>query len=150
MAMLNTFVSLIIVAALFLTMVIPKMVRYIVNGLALLSIGVLTLLFNYGYIQFNIGNYPIFNYAVFFLTVFAGKRLLKDGFVSQEKHIKFPSIIFGISIIVITTVPTLHKLGVIDFVLTYPSVINHFLYVIAGIVLIIGAFIIVPRLPAKK
>jgi hypothetical protein len=136
-------ISVVVVIGMFALMVISKKLHYIVGGLVLIGVGIITLLFEMGRIDIDLGEFPIVNFAVYFMIVFAGKDLLKEGFKEKDSPLKWPSIILAIVLIVITTLPTLKKMKVIDWALPeYPPLIDAIIYMVSGVFLLIGLFTI--------
>jgi hypothetical protein len=93
-----------------------------------------------GLIAFNVDEYPILHYAAYFFIAFAAKDLFKEAFKEKESILKIPSMIFAIFLLFFTAIPTLHKLGVIDFTLPQLPLINNIIYIVSGVFLIIGIF----------
>jgi NhaP-type Na+/H+ or K+/H+ antiporter len=136
-------ISIIIVIILFSLNIFSKRLHYIVSGLLLISIGVIDILFNQHYIDLDIHDYPIVAFALYFILFFAGKDLLVEAFKEENKTLKYTTLILSILIIVITTIPTLNSKGVIDFNLPiYPRIIDQIIYIISGIFLLIGTFVL--------
>lgn len=139
---LGNILSIIIVILLFLSLLLPKKIHYFVSGLTLMSLGGLPLLYDLGIVKINITEYPVINYAAYFLVVLASKDLLVEGFKEKQSPLRIPSIVLALTLLLLTSLPTLNKLEVIDFVLKYPPLIDQILYIICGIFLIIGIFTI--------
>lgn len=133
-------ISLVIVALLFASMLLTKKLHYVISGLALIAFGTIPILFELYIINLDITAFPIFNYSAYFFVVFAGKDLFKEAFKEKESKMKYPTMILAIVLITITTIPTLHKMGVTQFAFEYPELINHIIYIVSGIFLILGAF----------
>ena len=134
-------VSVVLVILLLASMIFSKKLHYFLGGVILVAVGVVTILFEGGFMSLDVTKFPIVNFAVYFMIVFAGKDLLKEGIKEQASVLKWPSIILGILLVVMTTLPTLKKTKVIDWALPkYPAVIDGGIYVVAGILLIIGVF----------
>lgn len=144
MADLTTIIIVITLAALpILTMLINKKLHYFTSGLTLITIGVLPILHNAGIMEFDLGQFPILNFVVYFLVVLAGKDLLKEGFKEKSSSMKIPSIVLGAFLIIMNTIPTLNTFEVIEWTLpAYPPIIDHIIYIVSGIFLIIGIFTI--------
>jgi len=138
-------VSIVVVILLILSMFLTKRVHYFFSGTVLLILGILPILREYGVIGIDINEFPIVNFVIYFLILLAGKDLLKEGIKEEREILKYPSIILGVVLIALTTIPTLNKLHVIEFVLEYPPIVDSVLYIISGIFLIIGVFTIFAR-----
>lgn len=134
-------VTILVVIALFVPMLFSRRLHYALGGIILLAIGTLTILFESGKTGFDVGEYPILHYAVYFFIVLAGKDLLKEGFKEKESVLKYPSIVLGIVLVVLTTIPTLNKLHVIDWAIPkYSPIIDGILYIVSGVFLLVGIF----------
>lgn len=136
-------ISIFIVILLFLSLLLSKKIHYFIAGLLLIFLGSAPYLYEYSIIPFNIMDFPVFNFTAYFFIVFASKDLFKEGFKEKESALKWPSLILAIVLIVLTTIPTLNKLQVIDFVLEYPPVVDHVIYIVSGLFLLIGIFTII-------
>ena len=139
-SMLIQIISVAIVIVLFLLMILWKRGHYILGGLTLAAIGSLTFLFEFNVISFNVGDYPILHYAVYFFVAFAGKDLVKEGFKEKESALKWPSMIFGVVLILITTIPTLKKMNVISWALPQSPLVDAGIYLASGLFMLVGAF----------
>jgi len=137
MSIISIVVVIILLASLFLT----KKLRYVFNGVILLLMGILPMLYNARIISFNVESIPILKYVLILTITIAGKELAKEGFREQNKLVKYPSIALGIVIIIFTTVPALYSMGAIGFTIPYfPPAINYWLYIAAGILMFVGVF----------
>ncbi|MBW2992000.1 hypothetical protein KY345_02160 [Candidatus Woesearchaeota archaeon] len=143
--LLGNIISMSVVALLFLSLLLPKKIHYFASGLTLISLGALPLLYDLKFIGINIAEYPVINYAAYFLVVLAAKDLLIEGFKEKESPLRIPSIILALTLLLLTSLPTLNKLRAIDFVLEYPPLIDQILYMLCGLFLIIGIFTILKR-----
>jgi len=117
-----------------------KKIHYFFSGSTLIALGILPILYDMEVIGLDITLYPIFNFAAYFFVVLAAKDLFKESFKEKESTLKWPSLILAISLLVLTTIPTLNKMHVIEFVLNYPKIIDHILYLVCGLFLIISIF----------
>jgi hypothetical protein len=134
-------ISAIIAVGLTVLMVISKRVHYFVGSIILVGVGVVTILDEYGITNINLDEFPVVNYAVYFMILFAGKDLLKEGFKEKQSALKYPSIILALLLIIMTTLPTLNKMNVIDWALPkYPPIVDAVIYIVSGIFLLIGVF----------
>ncbi|MBU0461074.1 MAG: hypothetical protein KJ574_00650 [Nanoarchaeota archaeon] len=137
-------ISIGVVIGLFALHIFSKKIHYFVGGLILAGMGVLELLFGFGVVSLDINEYPVVHFAVYFMVVFAGKDLLKEGFHEGQPYLRYPSIILALILIIITTIPTLNTFGVISYVLPeYPHILDMVLYILSGIFLLIGTFFII-------
>jgi hypothetical protein len=134
--------AILVVIFIFVLMIVWKRMHYVISGVTLSAVGILTFLLHFGKIKFDVGDYPILIFALYFYIAFAGKDLIKEGFKEKESKLKYPSIILGIILVLINIVPTLHKLHVIDWVLPQNLILDATIYTVSGLFLIIGAFTI--------
>lgn len=145
---LQLVVSLFIVVLLFLSLLLPRRVKYFLYGVVLFCLGALVFLYDFKKIFFDVSSYPIFYFVTFSLVVMAGKDLFVEGFRQKDNAFKKPIIFLSIIIIVLTTVPNLNKLGVTEFVINYPPIIDPLLYLLSGVFLILGATFLFREKPA--
>jgi len=131
-------VALVLVA----TLLLPKMARHIVHSLLLLTFGVIPLLHQLEVIGFGLPDWPILQYAITVIVILSGRTLVIDGFREENKALKFSTMIAGIIIVLMVTIPTLQRIGAITFEVNYPAIVNYIFYVIAGLLLFIGSFVL--------
>lgn len=136
-----TIISYLVVLGLFASILLPEKTHYTVTGFILIALGVLPLLFSKGLLPFDPNQFPVVNFAVYFVTVLAGKDLFRAGFEEDQNKLRWPTMLLGIFLILFTSVPTLHKMEVIgwDFPV-WPQMIDNVIYMVAGVFLIISAF----------
>ena len=133
--------SIVVVLALIGSLLLPKKIHYAFNGIVLMLLGILPFMYRAGMIRFDITAIPVVNYVVAFIIVIAGRELIMEGIKEEKKAVKYPSIIVGLVIIILTTIPVLFSMGAIGFnIPPYPPIINNVIYVVAGIFMIIGIF----------
>ena len=133
-------VSGVIVAILFSTLLFSKKLHYFASGLFLVLLGVLPILYDYGKISLDVYSFPIYHYAAIFLILFAGKDLLREGWREKQSMLRWPSLLLAVIMIASVTIPKLHNMGAISFALDYPPIVDHVLYIAAGLFLIVGIF----------
>ncbi len=123
------------------TLMLPKLWKYIVNGLLLVSLGVLPILHSFGRISFNPLEFPLFEYFILVMVILCGRELIVEGVREESPFFKWSSISLGILLITMTTIPALYSMGAIDFTLpAIPDVILYGIYIVAGVLLAVGAF----------
>ena len=134
----SNIISFLIIA----TFALPKMIRHFIHGGFLISFGIIPLLHNFQIIGFNVVEWPILKYALTGSVILSGKTLIIDGFKEDTPVLQYVSIIVGGLIILMISIPTLSRVGAITFELTYSPFINYTMYLVSGILLIIGTFIL--------
>lgn len=139
-----TFVAIIFLV---LLIILPKKIGYALAGIVLIILGLFPLFHALHYISFDLHEYPILDFLIYFIIAISGKDLFKEGLKEKmnnsffSKYVKFPSIFFGLFIIVLTTIPKLYKHHVIDWTIpSYPPIFDVVLYVVCGIFLLLGVF----------
>ena len=134
-------ISIVVVIGLFALMILSKRLHYAAGALLLLAVGILNLLFEFQVIDFDINQFPVVHFAVYFMIILAGKDLLKAGVKEEQPWLKWPSISLGIILIIMTTIPTLYKFKVISFTFPeYSPIIDSVIYSISGAFLLIAVF----------
>ena len=133
-----------IIVLLFLTMVLHKKIHYAISGTFLLALGILPLLYNARIINFNIESFGIMRFIAYFFVIFAAKDLFKEGFQEENIKLKIPTLLFAIFLLIFTTIPTLNNMNILIIdIPKYPDIINHVIYIISGLFLLIGIFTLV-------
>ncbi|MBN1544971.1 hypothetical protein JW898_05940 [Candidatus Woesearchaeota archaeon] len=139
-AFITNTVTIIVLAILIGTFALPKKIRYAVHALFLLSLGLLPILYALDVIGFTFGEAGIIKYMVSVVVVFTARSLIVEG-VNEEGPMRWASIIAGVVIIMLVSVPALHSMGALTFTIPkYPALIDHILYVIASVLVILGIF----------
>ncbi|MEK6949721.1 MAG: hypothetical protein AABX34_05845 [Nanoarchaeota archaeon] len=116
--------------------------KYLLYGAILTAVGAIGLLNYYGITALQIPKLPIVTYAVNIMAILVGGGLMKES-IMERSVIKWPSFLLGVAIVVLAVVPTLYALNAITFnIPSYPEVVNYYLHVSAGILLLIGIAII--------
>jgi len=131
-----------IVSILGIALILPKKIKFITNGIVLTILGILPILQEMGKITFNPIEIPVFQYVLMILIIFCGRELISEGVRERMMALKLTSIILGIVLISMTTIPALHNLGAISFTLPeIPQLILSIIYIISGLFLAGGSFI---------
>ena len=116
--------------------------KYLLYGAILTAVGAIRLLNYYGIIILEIPKLPIITYAVSIVAILVGGGLMRES-IRERPVIRWPSLLLGAAIVVLAVVPTLYALNAITFnIPSYPEVINYYLHVSAGILLLIGIAIV--------
>jgi uncharacterized membrane protein YozB (DUF420 family) len=133
--------SLVIVIALVGSLMLPKKLHYVFNGIVLILMGVMPMMYNARIISINIESMAIVQYMLTFIIVVAGRELIKEGIKEENKMMKWASILVGVFIITFTTIPALYAMGAIGFTMpNFPPELNYGLYITAGIFMLVGVF----------
>ena len=139
------FVSNIIVIAIALgflaSLKLSNKPKYILYGLVLTVIGAFRLLNYYEFVAVEIPKLPIVSYAVSAVALVVGGGLIIES-IRERSIIRWSSFLLGVAIVILSVVPTLYDLNAITFnIPSYPQVVNFYLHVSAGFLLLIGVFI---------
>jgi len=141
-AIIQNTVAIAIVTAFILTLLLPKLWKFLTNGIILFALGLLPLLHMFNKISFNIVDIPVFQYLLMIIVIWDGRELIVEGIKEENEILKWASIGFGVILIVLGTIPLLFKLGAISFSLPQiPEVILYSIYMISGLLLAMGAFV---------
>ncbi|MBW2964544.1 hypothetical protein KY363_03720 [Candidatus Woesearchaeota archaeon] len=139
-AFVTNAVTLVAVLILVGTFFLPKKVRYAVHGLILLLLGIIPILYQFNVVGFTFGEAGIWKYLIAVVVIFTARSLIMEG-VKEESSFKWVSIIFGIIVVILVTIPALNKVEALTFTIPeYPAIIDHIIYVIAAILLFVGLF----------
>lgn len=134
-------ISYIVVLLLFASLLLPKKTHYTVSGGTMFLVGLLPILTNNGIIDFDINNFPVINFVIYFLVMLAGKDLFRAGWEEEGSNLRWPSIGLGLFLIIFMSIPTLHKMEIIGWKLPeYHYLIDSAIYISSGVFLIIGVF----------
>lgn len=124
------------------SLVLPKVWKYIVYGIFLVSMGSLPILYSQGHISFNPLELAIFQYLLLIIVILSGRELIVEGIKEEGSIIRWISIILGLALIIITTIPTLYNLGAITFKMPeIPEITLNILYILSGIILMGGLIV---------
>lgn len=130
----------VVVVVLFLSLLMTKKIHYFVSGLILIGFGTLIILNDLYIVDFDLSQMPILSFiAVFFIGI-GIKDLFKESIKEKESKLKYPTLVFAGLVLIVTTIPILSKMEVIDFHFEIPLIINAIIYIISGIFLWIGIF----------
>ena len=139
---IQNIVAIAIVTTFILTLLLPKLWKFLTNGIILFALGLLPLLYIFNKISFNVVEIPVFQYLLMIIIIWDGRELIVEGIKEDTEILKWMSIVFGIILIVLGTIPLLFKLGAISFnIPQIPEVILYSIYMISGLLLAMGAFV---------
>mgnify|MGYP001310367905 CR=1 FL=1 len=120
---------------------LPNKPKYFLYGFVLMAIGAFRLLNYYDIMSYDIPKLPIVSYAVSAVALVVGGGLLLES-ISERSIIRWSSFLLGAAIVLLAVIPTLYDLNAITFnIPSYPQVINFYLHVSAGLLLLIGVFV---------
>jgi hypothetical protein len=123
------------------TLILPRMWKYFTTGLLVLSLGMLPLLYDYNFINLNLTDSGLFKYLIIALGLLAGRELVVEGIKEENKILKAISIIFGLVLVCITSIPSLYQLGAITFTIMVEDFVLYILYILSGLLLAMGSFV---------
>ncbi|MFT4297982.1 MAG: hypothetical protein ACMXX5_02210 [Candidatus Woesearchaeota archaeon] len=115
--------------------------KYFTHGLFLLGMGLIPFLYNYNIIEANLTDTGLFQYLVIAWGLLAGRELVTEGIKEHNKIMKFSSIMLGIALVAITSIPSLYQLNAITFTIGIPDIALYILYIISGFMLAMGSFV---------
>ena len=139
--LVTNIVSIVVALLLVLTLILPKLIKHILHSIILLSFGLIPLLHSFSVIGFTIPSWPILTYALTGIVIISARTLIVDGFKEEEKVIKIGSIVAGILILLAVTIPSLSAIGALTFKIELPEMVISIVYIISGILLLIGTAI---------
>lgn len=125
----------VVMGTLLLLLLLDDWLESIIYGLIVIIIGTLPIFYSYNFIGFNIDDYPIFRYAILYISFTIYEELFKAG-ITEVGPLKYPEMIVSFILIATTLIPDLYSSGVINFYLDYPKIVDSILYIIAGILMI--------------
>ncbi|MFC1752379.1 hypothetical protein ACFL96_03180 [Thermoproteota archaeon] len=135
-------IAIAVVIALVIAFLLPKKLHYIINGLILLGIGILHILFELYITEFDVRNTPILLFVITFVVMVTAKELISESIKEPGIALKSMTFIIGLMLITLVVVPELYHFGAISFDLPdYPFIVNAVIYIIAGFVAIIAPFL---------
>ncbi|MBL7051079.1 hypothetical protein ISS04_02845 [Candidatus Woesearchaeota archaeon] len=118
---------------------VEKSLPGLILGLLIFAMGIFPLLNKFGVIDFNLPYTPVGIVLEILLTV-GGIYLMIMGFMEDEDFIKWVSIIAGIIVAVMGVIPLLANFGISIAIPFLGFLYSPILYVIVGLIMIIGAF----------
>ena len=133
-------VSLLVIFVLILTNMLTKKLHYFVGGVMLITLGTVPLLYENYVIDFHATQYKIFHYAAYALIGFATHDLFSEGLKEKTSSLKYPTLVFASVFLIVKFIELLHSLDIIPFKVNYPPVVDHIIYIVAGVLLLVGIF----------
>ena len=118
----------------------PKSLPGLILGLIILSMGVFPLLNKFGVINFDLPYTPAGIVLEIILTI-GGIYLLIMGIMEDVDFMKWVSILSGIIVTVIGIIPLLANFGINIAIPFLAFLYSPYLYVIIGLMMLIGVFL---------
>ena len=118
---------------------VEKSLPGLILGLLIFAMGIFPLLNKFGVIGFNLPYTPV-GIVLEILLAVGGIYLMVMGFMEDEDFMKWTSIIAGIIVAVMGIIPLLANFGISIAIPFLGFLYSPFLYVIVGLLMIIGAF----------
>lgn len=135
-------VAIAVVVGFIFTLLLPKKLHYIVNGIILLFLGGAHLMYEFYYLESNLTGSPIVRFVVAFVAASTAKELIGESLKEKGKIMKSTTFFIGIILILIVLLPELYHFGAINFDLPEYGILFSFLYIIGGLVAIIAPFFV--------
>ncbi len=122
-----------------ITLLLPKKLHYIVNGLILIGLGGTHLLYEFYYTNIHLQGSPIVRFVILFVVGATAKELIKES-LHEKKGMKAPTFLVGVVMITLAVIPELYHYGAISFDLPELPLLFSFVYIIGGLVAILAPF----------
>jgi hypothetical protein len=129
------------IALIIFTLILPKMWKYFSTGLIVFIIGLMPLLYRYNVVGLDFTDSGLFKYMIIALGLLAGRELIVEGIKEENHFFKWSSIVFGLVLVCITSIPSLYQLGAITFTIMVDDIVLYILYIISGLLLAGGSFV---------
>ncbi len=128
------------VIGLVLIELLPEKPQRFLWGILLTTFGILPLLNMYNVFGYDIYSYNMTGFIALFIAIVCGELLFTEGLKEQNNYLKLVSVIFGLVIILITSIDWMQDFNALSFQLPpYSPAINFAIYMVAGVLTIIGA-----------
>lgn len=139
---ISNIIAILVAIGLFLSFRLSKMLKHIIYGSFLIAMGGINILSYYEATTLAIPDMPVLVYVLNIVVAVSGGSLIFEG-IKEDSIMKIPTILIGATIVTLSVVPTLHRLNAITFnIPTYPSIINSFIHLTAGLFLLLAIFIV--------
>jgi hypothetical protein len=140
-----TFLDVIALATVFILVMIeliPEKPQRIVWGILLFLLGLFPFLKMIGWIKLDIYSLNLMKFVAIFIVIIVGELLFTEGLKETNLWLKIVSMIMGVVIIMLTSIPWMNEFDALSFQLpAYAPAIDFVLYLIAGGLTIVGAFL---------
>ena len=132
-------ITIAVLAGLIIAFLLPEKVHFFLDGLVLLSVGIVQILNHLGYIDFILRETPLFAFAITFVLTITAEELISESIRERGLVMQSLTFITGIGLMVLVLTPELYYLGVINFNFpSYPEFINSIIYTISGFIAVLA------------
>ena len=121
------------------TLLLPKKLHYIVNGIILIGLGGVHLLYESYYTEIDISGSPMVRFVIAFVVAATAKELLKEC-LTEKGAMRAATFIVGSVLIILAVIPEMYHYGAISFDLPELPILFSFFYITGGIVAILAPF----------
>lgn len=129
---------------LLMTLAFSKRLHFLIGGMTMTALGALPLMHDMKVIALDVTQYPAINFALYITVLIAAKDLFLQTVQEDSSILKVASFSLAITLLIISGIPTLYAMKVITFSLpNIPLYVYHGLYMISGMVLLFGTFILI-------
>lgn len=135
-------VAVAVVVGFIFTLLMPKKIHYIINGVILILLGLAHILYEFYFIEENLTGTPIARFVVAFIVASTAKELIGESLKEKGKGMKAATFFIGLALIALALIPELYHYGAISFNLPEVSLLFSFAYIIGGVVAILAPFFI--------
>jgi hypothetical protein len=123
-----------------ITLMLPKKIHYIVNGIILIGLGATHILYEFYFTEVNLWGSPIVRFILLFVVGATAKELIKESIHETGKAMKGATFFMGFTMIVLAVIPELYNYGAISFHLPEMPIFFSFVYIIGGVVACVAPF----------
>jgi len=134
--------AIVVVVVFVITLLLPKKLHYIVNGLILIVLGGAHILYEFYFTNVDIRGSPIVRFTIAFVVAATAKELLKESLKEKGKGMKAATFIIGIVLIALAVIPELYHYEAISFDLPEVPLLFSLIYIIAGLIAIAAPFFV--------
>jgi hypothetical protein len=130
-----------VVLALVAMYALPDKALRITDGILLLLLGLFPVLYILNVIHFNINSYVLIRFIALYLVIDVGSMLFSEAITEENVGLKIFSMVVGLFIVLVTSIPWMQEFGAISFKLpSYSPYVDLVLYIVAGMLAVVGAF----------
>lgn len=142
MELIQNLVAIVCVIVFTLTFALSKVWRYLITGILLSFLGVMPILYAFNKVHINPLEFALFQYFISVFTIICGRGLVVEGIKGKSKAFRITSIVSGVVLVIMSTIPALHSLGAITFDLSpIPDMFFYGMYTFSGIILAFGSVV---------
>ena len=121
-------------------LLLPKKLHYIVNGVVLVVLGGVHILYELYFTDIDIRGNPIVRFVIAFVVMVTSKELIAESIHEKGKGMKAITFFIGFVLIFLAVLPELYHYGAVSFELPEFPLLFSFLYIIGGLVAIAAPF----------